>query len=138
VERLREFWENHLCLSGGMAGRRGTGRCIPFAFDLRSLHNVTAAMRALFQGQPGFFKPRFPSPLWSPFSGDAATSIYDTAPLSQTLKRLVDFDRLNSREVRVSVGAVNVRTGNLTYFDTAERRPGPKHFPAASVSRSRH
>jgi NTE family protein len=46
-----------------------------------------AATRALFQGQPGFFKPRFPSPLWSPFSGDAATSFYDTAPLQQTLVR---------------------------------------------------
>ena len=70
---------------------------------------------------------------WSPFSGDAATSFYDTAPLQQTLERLVDFDRLNSGEVRVSVGAVNVRTGNLTYFDTAERRLGPKHFMASGA-----
>ena len=92
-----------------------------------------AATRALVQGQPGFFKPRFPSPLWSPFSGDAATSFYDTAPLQQTLERLVDFDRLNSGEMRVSVGAVNVRTGNLTYFDTAERRLGPKHFMASGA-----
>jgi len=36
-------------------------------------------------------------------------------------------------EVRVSVGAVNVRTGNLTYFDTAERRLGPKHFMASGA-----
>ena len=106
---------------------------LPFAFDIKSVRNVLAATRALVQGQPGFFKPRFPSPLFSPFSGDAATSFYDTAPLQQTLEHLVDFDRLNSGEVRVSVGAVNVRTGNLTYFDTAERRLGPKHFMASGA-----
>jgi len=111
----------------------GLANAMPFAFDMRSLHNAMAAMRALFQGQPGFFKPRFPPPFWSPFAGDGATSFYDTSPLTQTLERLVDFDRLNSGEVRVSVGAVNVRTGNLTYFDTAERRLGPKHFMASGA-----
>ncbi len=53
--------------------------------------------------------------------------------MQQTLERLVDFDRLNSGEVRVSVGAVNVRTGNLTYFDTSERRLGAKHFMASGA-----
>jgi NTE family protein len=133
VARLREFWET-ICAAPveWPAGER-LADAMPFAFDLRSLHNAMAAMRALFQGQPGFFKPRFPSPLWSPFSGDASTSFYDTAPLLGTLERLVDFDRLNSGEVRVSVGAVNVRTGNLTYFDTAERKLGPKHFMASGA-----
>src|SRR3979411_1833281 len=85
------------------------------------------------RGSPAFVKPPFPSPLGSPFSGDAATSFYDTVPLPRTLERLVDFDRLNSGEVRVSVGAVNVRTGNLTYFDTSERRLGAKHFMASGA-----
>jgi NTE family protein len=111
----------------------GLADALPFAFDLHSMHNAFAAMRALTQGQPGFFKPRFPPPFWSPFSGDAATSFYDTSPLHKTLERLVDFDRLNSGELRVSVGAVNVRTGNLVYFDTAERRLGPKHFMASGA-----
>jgi NTE family protein len=133
VERLRAFWETICECPAGWPAGEGLGDAMPFAFDLRSLHNAMAAMRALFQGQPGFFKPRFPSPLWSPFSGDASTSFYDTAPLQRTLERLVDFDRLNSGEVRVSVGAVNVRTGNLTYFDTDERRLGPKHFMASGA-----
>lgn len=133
VERLREFWETICACPAAWPAGEGLGDALPFAFDLRSANNAVAAMRALFQGQPGFFKPRFPSPFWSPFSGDAATSFYDTAPLSRTLERLVDFDRLNSGEVRVSVGAVNVRTGNLTYFDTAERRLGPKHFMASGA-----
>jgi NTE family protein len=133
VDRLREFWETICACPVGWPAGEGLADSLPFAFDMRSLHNTFAAMRALFQGQPGFFKPRFPSPLWSPFSGDAATSFYDTAPLNQTLERLVDFDRLNSGEVRVSVGAVNVRTGNLTYFDTTERRLGPKHVMASGA-----
>ncbi len=133
VARLREFWETICACPAGWPAGDGLGDTLPFAFDTRSLNNAFAAMRALFQGQPGFFKPRFPSPFWSPFSGDAATSFYDTAPLSRTLETLVDFDRLNSGEVRVSVGAVNVRTGNLTYFDTAERRLGPRHFMASGA-----
>jgi NTE family protein len=133
VERLREFWETICACPVGWPAGEGLGDALPFAFDLRSMGNAMAAMRALFQGQPGFFKPRFPSPLWSPFSGDASTSFYDTAPLKKTLERLVDFDRLNSGKVRVSVGAVNVRTGNLTYFDTDERRLGANHFMASGA-----
>ena len=133
VARLREFWETICATPVEWPAGEGLANAMPFAFDMRSLHNAMAAMRALFQGQPGFFKPRFPPPFWSPFAGDGATSFYDTSPLSQTLERLVDFDRLNSGEVRVSVGAVNVRTGNLTYFDTAERRLGAKHFMASGA-----
>jgi NTE family protein len=114
-------------------GGEGLVDALPFAFDLKSIRNALAAMRALVQGQPGFFKPRFPSPLWSPFLGATATSFYDTTPLRETIERIVDFDRLNSGSVRVSVGAVNVRTGNLTYFDTAERRLEAKHFMASGA-----
>ncbi|MBR0796255.1 patatin-like phospholipase family protein [Bradyrhizobium jicamae] len=133
VERLREFWESICACPVGWPTGEGLADALPFAFDLRSANNAVAATRALFQGQPGFFKPRFPFPFWSPFSGDAATSFYDTSPLGKTLERLVDFDRLNSGEVRVSVGAVNVRTGNLIYFDTAERKLDAKHFMASGA-----
>ncbi len=133
VDRLREFWETICAASVEWPAGEGLADAMPFAFDLRSMHNAAAAMRALLHGQPGFFKPRFPPPFWSPFSGDAATSFYDTSPLAQTLERFVDFDLLNSGEVRVSVGAVNVRTGNLIYFDTANRRLGPKHFMASGA-----
>ncbi len=133
IERLRAFWETICATPVEWPAGEGLADAMPFAFDLRSLHNAAAAMRALFQGQPGFFKPRFPPPFWSPFSGDAATSFYDTSPLVPTLQRFVDFDRLNGGDTRVSVGAVNVRTGNLVYFDTAERRLGPKHFMASGA-----
>ena len=133
VDRLREFWETICAVPVEWPATGGLAENLPFAFDMRSAHNTVAAMRALFQGQPGFFKPRFPPPYLSPFAGDAATSFYDTAPLRDTLERLIDFDRLNSGETRVSVGAVNVRSGNFTYFDTNERRLGPEHFMASGA-----
>ena len=42
----------------------------------------------------------------------AAISYYDTAPLKETLKRLVDFERHQPARDALSVAAVNVRTGN--------------------------
>jgi len=133
VDRLREFWETICAAPVEWPASEGLAEALPFAFDMRSVHNAAAAMRALFQGQPGFFKPRFPPPYLSPFAGDGATSFYDTSPLRDTLLRLVDFDRLNSGDIRVSVGAVNVRSGNFTYFDTAERKLGPEHFMASGA-----
>jgi len=133
VDRLREFWETICAAPVEWPASEGLSEALPFAFDMRSVHNAAAAMRALFQGQPGFFKPRFPPPYLSPFAGDGATSFYDTSPLRDTLLRLVDFDRLNSGDIRVSVGAVNVRSGNFVYFDTAERKLGPEHFMASGA-----
>jgi NTE family protein len=71
----------------------------------------------LLFGASNFFKPRVP-PLFLCLARDPSTlSFYDFAPLKDLLARLVDFDLLNSRACRFSVGAVNVRTGNFTYFD---------------------
>lgn len=133
VDRLREFWETICANPVEWPVNEGLTSGLPFTMDLRSTHNIAAATRALLMGQSGFFKPRFPPPFLSMFSGDAATSFYDTAPLRDTLERLVDFDRLNSGDIRVSVGAVNIRCGNLVYFDTAQRRLRAEHFMASGA-----
>ena len=78
--------------------------------------NQLAAGRIMARGVPGFFEPRMPPPYLTP-GGGGATSYYDTGKLRSTLERLVDFDRINARQMRFSVGAVNVRTGNFAYFD---------------------
>src|SRR3954463_3102583 len=74
VARLRAFWESVCATPVEWPAGEGLANAMPFAFDMRSLHNAAAGMRALFRGQPGFFKPRFPPPLWSPFAGHGATS----------------------------------------------------------------
>jgi NTE family protein len=62
-----------------------------------------------------------------------ALSFYDVAPLKETLKRLVDFDLINGGQTRLSVGAVNVRTGNFVYFDSTTHRIGPEHVLASGA-----
>jgi hypothetical protein len=61
-------------------------------------------------------------------------SYYDTAPLKSTLERFADFDRINRpKEMRVSVGAVNVRTGNFAYFDNTRMTLRAEHFMASGA-----
>jgi NTE family protein len=53
--------------------------------------------------------------------------------LKPTLERLVDFDRINSGEMRFSVGAVNVATGNFVYFDNDTHEIRPEHIMASGA-----
>jgi len=130
VAKLREFWELVSAASDGIVGDKWTG--VPLVDTLHAFVNQLAAGRVLVQGVPGFFEPRLPSPLFS-WPGTGATSFYDTAPLRATLERLVDFDRINAREMRLSIGAVNVRTGNFAYFDNAQERIRPEHVMASGA-----
>jgi NTE family protein len=128
VERLREFWE---AISTSPLG-------IPYFASIaipddgaRSVVNQARALGILLFGAPDFFTPRFPPPMpWDVKRADAV-SYYDVAPLKATLERLVDFDRLNAGDTRLSVEAVNVRTGNYTYFDTTTHRITPAHIIAS-------
>jgi predicted acylesterase/phospholipase RssA len=62
------------------------------------------------------------------------TSIYDTAPLRQTLAELVDPQRLDDDATRVIVGAINVATGVMEYFHS--RQPGGLTFEHVAASGS--
>ena len=130
VERLKEFWEmvsSPVPWNPVTSGDRG-----------RSLFNETSAALIATFGVPGFFTPRLPpAPLWPPGSPQSQ-SYYDTAPLKKTLERLVDFDRINDLQTRLSVGAVSVTTGNFKYFDNFEFRKqrkkiGPEHIMASGA-----
>ena len=94
-------------------------------------HDVSFAT-TLLEGQPGFFAPRLVNPYFAP-PGVAATSFYDTAPLFQTLEEVVDFVLLNNNAIRLSVGATDVESGRLTFFDNYKMagRFGPEHVVAS-------
>lgn len=128
VERLREFWE---AVSTSPLGLPYLPQ-IPIPDDgARSLFNQTRALGIMLFGAPDFFTPRFPPPMpWDLKRADAV-SFYDVAPLKATLERLADFDRINDGGMRLSVGAVNVRSGNFAYFDTTTHRIGPAHIIAS-------
>jgi len=128
VERLREFWE---IVS---TAPFGAGYLPPIEITDDFTHrwvNQLSSLGTLLGGAPGFFKPRVPPPLpFTPGSPDAL-SYYEVAPLRATLERLVDFALINSKITRFSVGAVNVRTGNLVYFDNTTHEIGPEHVMAS-------
>jgi NTE family protein len=95
------------------------------------LVNQTRALGIMLLGAPQFFKPRFPPPVLWPSPTPDEVSYYDVGPLKTTLEQLVDFDRINNREMRFSVGAVNVRTGNFVYFDNTTHVIAPAHVIAS-------
>jgi NTE family protein len=135
VEALRGFW-NSICHPtdwlGGVGAWTLPGLGLP---DLsRKWASMWAAGRALTEGQPGFFSPRVPLPM-AGFGKQIpnVVSYYDTAALKETLLKFADFDRINDGDIRVSVGAVNVRTGNLVYFDNTKMRLEPEHFMASGA-----
>src|SRR5262249_45636764 len=97
----------------------------------RRLFNQISANWAMFAGAAGFFALRYPPAWLHPDGAVEATSFYDTKLLKSTLERFVDFERLNSGETRLSVGAVNARSGNFVYFDTTTHTIGPEHVVAS-------
>src|SRR4029077_17845959 len=128
IERLRSFWETVSAPPFGM----------PFLAALEgrdelthSLINHASSLGALIGGAPGFFRPRMPPPFFYPNGAPEALSYYDVAPLRATLEALVDFDLINPGSMRFSVGAVNVRSGNFVYFDSATHQICPEHVMAS-------
>ncbi|MFM0757497.1 DUF3734 domain-containing protein [Paraburkholderia strydomiana] len=134
VERLLQFWETICQPAFGLPLPAFIEHAFFNSSDaVRKAFTATQAIGALVEGQKGFFVPRFPPPL-PPVSGPPqAASYYDTAPLKATLESLCDFDRINSREMRVSVGAVNCGTGNFAYFDNTQTTLRAEHFMASGA-----
>ena len=126
VERLRAFWDT---VTSGVKWRPFWNT--PLA-DRPWFVEMSAAWIAA-AGAPGFFSPRVPPPFLQPPGTPEAISFYDTAPLRASLEALVDFDLLNAGHTRLSVGAVNVRTGNFAYFDSRHIRIGPEHIMASGA-----
>lgn len=123
VAQLRAFWDE---ITGSASGWPAG------PFDGSSaLQQKAAAQSALLFGQPGFFSPRKVLEWISPRK---PISFYDTSALKVTLERLVDFDRINSAtEPRLSVGAVNVRTGRFSYFDSTKTVIRAEHIMASGA-----
>jgi NTE family protein len=122
VARLREFWQRVTSPAFGLPSLSLPG--------WESAEQKVGATHALMFGQPGFFRPRAPLE-W--FGGAKALSYYDTADLRATLLELVDFPYLNTGATRLSVGAVEVETGNMVYFDSQEQKITAEHIMASGA-----
>jgi NTE family protein len=126
VERLWEFWRrvsSHAPLVPPL-----------WLNPIRPLLNQLSASASLFFGVPDFFIRRVPPPsFFIPNEGPERLSYYDTRPLRKTLEELVDFERINRHDVRLSLGAVTITNGQSVYFDNHKTRIGPDHVRASGA-----
>lgn len=122
IARLLEFWDR---VSSGML------LPAPLWDGARAAFNRISAWSAAITGVPGLYRPRMIPPFLEPPGSSASVSLYDATPLRETLLELVDFELINSRKIRLSVGAVNVATGNSHYFDNIGHAIAPEHILAS-------
>ena len=119
VGRLREFWSRITAPTAALHLPPAAG----------AAEQKIGAVGALLAGQPGFYRPWWPVD-WLTKS---PTSYYDTSALKQTLHELVDFDLLNRANVRLSLGAVHVESGNNLYFDNTRMAIRAEHIMASGA-----
>lgn len=101
------------------------------AFQLRYWHNAASYANALLFGQPDFFIPRSPFSSLAPSAPPEEVSFYDTAPMLATLRRFAEFPIHGKAAVRLSLGATDIETGNIHYFDSTRDDIGPAHVLAS-------
>jgi NTE family protein len=81
--------------------------------------HAAAYWATMLGGIPGYFKPNSAVAFGlNALVGVENAAFYKTDDLRRTLSDLIDFERVNNGETRLTVGAVNVRTGKMHYFDT--------------------
>ncbi len=125
LQKLCSFWDRLTGALPALAVLNGD-------YGREALHQSAAAMVAMF-GVPGFFRPRWLSPFFAPAGTLDALSFYDSAPLVETLDELVDWDLLNNGPMRLSVGAVEIESGNFHYFDNRTDRIDARHIMASGA-----
>jgi NTE family protein len=123
LSRLQEFWK-----------RMEQRPVWSFPGVFAGFNETLSYWSTVANGIPGFFKP---NPLAHagadyPLGADRA-GYYSTEPLEQTLTELVDFDLVNRCTPRLTVGAANVRTSQMKYFDSRDSELGVKHIMASGA-----
>ncbi len=125
VERLTAFWDK-------MTSALPSFPIFPNDIVREMVHEWSAGM-VLATGVPGFFIPRMIPPSFAPPGSAGALSYYDTGPLKATLDSLIDWDLVNNGPVRLSVGAVDVVSGNFRYFDSKTETLDARHVMASGA-----
>ena len=86
------------------------------------------------QGLPAFFTPRADAwlALHAPVGIEQA-AFYHTEPLRETLASLIDFDYLNRKQTRLTVGTVSVGSGHMRYFTNRDAPLDVEHVMASAA-----
>src|SRR3990167_6348883 len=110
LERLRAFWD--------MVAHKGLPALWP---GLPGLPTFWTTLSAINQGLPGFFAPNHRAWLSPHLAlGEETSGYYETSRMRDTLAGLVDDHLLTACSPRLTVGAVNVKTGRMRYFDIGD------------------
>jgi len=122
IAKLDEFWRR-------VEHGHGLGGPLP-AWASAAMRNAAAVTA----GIPAFFRPN-PFAFLSPHAplGPEEAGYYSVAPLRETLSELVDLDELNGGATRITVGASNVRTSEMRYFDSRDMPLGLDHVLASGA-----
>lgn len=85
-------------------------------------------------GLGAFFRPNAEafSSIFASLAPETA-GYYSTRPLRETLEALVDFGRVAAGPVRLTVGAANVRSGEMHYFDSRDMPLCVEHVVASGA-----
>jgi NTE family protein len=122
LQRIEEFWRR-------MRRREFWGRS-----HWPQAANAASYWSLLLGGLPGFFEVN-PLAFFGehyPLGSDNA-GFYSTAPLMKTLDDLVDVAKIKECRPRLTVGAADVRTGRMHYFDSREMAITLRHVMASGA-----
>lgn len=128
VEKLLEFW--HLIMPELWSHQ------MTKLYNSTMLQHVDSHFSTLYTvlyGLDGFFKPRIIPPISLTNDTPDHLSYYDTSPLKTTLEKLIDFDRINDKKVTLCLGAVNVVTGEMDFFNNHKITITPEHVMASGA-----
>ncbi len=123
LDHLREFWERI--------------RWKPLWGDtpFGNLGGHAAAyFMTIINGISGYYAPN-PEVAWGLNArlGIEHAAFYTVEELRKTVSNVVDFDRIAAKFMRLTVGAVNVRTGKMRYFDSRNMRIALDHVLASGA-----
>ncbi len=105
IKALDELWRERLAI-----------RNRPFVPPMLERYSSLLVNPAMYWIRPSYLY----TPLLAPL---LETSIYDVAALRRTLDDLIDLNRLNRNEIHLVVSAVDIETGEVTYFENQSEVP---------------
>jgi len=121
--QLRQFWDRV-----AYRGLLDATRLCP------GVENTILNLATLTQGVQNFFEPN--PGAWQGLHarlGVERAAYYSADPLRNTLSSLVDFDYLNEKHMRLTVGTVKVLSGRMRYFTNRDIVLGLEHVMASTA-----
>ncbi len=122
MDRLAEFWKRVEC-------GHVFEQILPVQFSsiARNWMTITGGLNSFFAPNPSAFLSQHVH------LGVEDAGYYSVDPLRHTLGELVDFDLVNQGDVRLTVGASNVRTSEMRYFDSRDEALDIRHVLASGA-----